>query len=114
VALAVSCAIGLNYALMATLSLRVTGLGWTEFGRAHGRGLLFAFLATLGALAGAMTARSAGLPALLVVLVGTLAVAVVVVAAVALSPRRVLGADLMWFLGQVARRRRRLAAGVDG
>lgn len=105
VAVAVAGAITLNYVTMAALGLRLTGLGWGAFLSAHGRGLLIALLTAVGAGAATALSRASDLPSLVTVALGALGALLCVGVPTAVRPRRVLGADVVWLLANVARRR---------
>ncbi|HEX5533599.1 MAG TPA: lipopolysaccharide biosynthesis protein [Actinomycetales bacterium] len=105
VAGAVSLAITANYLIMGGLAVRLAGASWLDFLVSHGRGLLIGALTAAGAWSGASLARWYELPNLLAVVLGAVGGAVVCGGAAALRPRLVLGADLLWFLGQLRSRR---------
>jgi PST family polysaccharide transporter len=74
VALGVFGAIGLNFALMAHLSLRLTGMSWMEFGRAHLSGAVLAVMLGAGTWGMATWFRESGAsPLMLLVEIALLA-----------------------------------------
>jgi PST family polysaccharide transporter len=101
VAAAVAVAIVLNYLVMAALSLKLTGLGWVEFLRAHVQGLVIAVGMGLVTLAVAVTTRSVGLSDLAVLLMSSVAGLAAGAGLAAAAPRRILGEDAHWLLGQL-------------
>lgn len=109
VAAAVAGAIVVNYLLMSALALDRTGLAWSAFLAAHGRGVMLAAVAGLAAWLAASAARGQDLPALVVLLIGLAAAAAAVLGPAAVWPARVLGADLHWLLMQLRGRRARRA-----
>ncbi len=110
VAVAVGFAITMNYVLMSGLSLAVTGLGWAGFWTAHRRGAALAVVTGAVALGAATGLRGLGAPAVVVAVGAALAAVAALAAPAAVSPRRILGADLLWLGGQL----RGLAPRRDG
>jgi PST family polysaccharide transporter len=95
VAWGIFAALGINFTLMAQLSLRLTGITWAEFGRAHLPGLVLAVIVGVGTWVATGWLRGQHTPPLLILL------AVCLLAAL-------LGASLTWlkpafFLGPDAR-----------
>ena len=98
VASGVAVAIGLNFALMAHLTLDLTRVSWRSFGRAHQPGAVAAL--ALGAELELVAAplRGEGFSPMLVLVI-TSAVAVISIAlALRYVPTRVLGPDGTWML----------------
>jgi PST family polysaccharide transporter len=110
VAAAVAAAITLNYFVMATLSLRLTGVSWGAFLGAHLSGAVLAVAAGLGTLTGASAARAAGLPGALVVAVACAGGLAGGGALAWLRPQLAVGDDVHWLLAQLRLRRRPVVA----
>ncbi len=93
VALGVCVALGLNFALMAELSLRLTGLRWRDFALAHLPGLVLALAAGTTAMAVATWLRDAGAGPLGIVAGAGMAGALTAPLLVLLRPGAFLGPD---------------------
>ncbi|MGE3173739.1 MAG: lipopolysaccharide biosynthesis protein [Planctomycetota bacterium] len=104
VAIGIVAALGVNYLMMAQLSLRTTGMGWARFASLHVRG------AVVGTAVAALTWPLAeGMRSLwhqpFAVLTSTLLVAGAVLAvALVRAPRSILGGDGMWLLSNLTGR----------
>jgi O-antigen/teichoic acid export membrane protein len=101
VATAVLGAILVNYLSMAALSLRITGVGWGPFARAHVRGGILAVVtATVAGLAVAPL-RGLGAGDAVVLVAGCAAVLLPALLGAALAPRWMFGDDVRWLFDRV-------------
>ena len=98
VAVGVLIALSINAALMAQLSLKLTKLSWRIFIQAHVQALLLTAVVGLESWALATFLRSADLPALLIVLIAGLVVAVSILALAWSFPKLLLGSDGIWIV----------------
>jgi O-antigen/teichoic acid export membrane protein len=91
-------ALGVNFALMAQLSLRVIGLGWRPFIAVHQPPLYLTALVGIVATAAAAWSRARGMPPAITVAGSTVAALSSGVAVAWRWPRRFVGAEGLWML----------------
>ncbi len=103
VAVGVLAALVTNAALMAQLSLKLTGLGWRKFAQIHLRASLLAGVVLAESWVLATSLRSVGSPALLTVTVSGLVLALSVLALIWFFPKAVLGEDGIWIVQLVGK-----------
>ena len=104
IAAGVVVALLVNFVLMAQLSLRLVGLSWGDFGRAHLPGLRLVMVTALPVWGTAALARGVWAFGPWAVLAAALTAGVVAVGtALALAPEWCLGADGRWLAERVAR-----------
>ncbi|HLQ37944.1 MAG TPA: lipopolysaccharide biosynthesis protein [Planctomycetota bacterium] len=101
VAIGIVTAIGINYLTMAGLSLRTTGSNWSEFAALHLRGLVSGTITGAVVLLLAQAIRGSVTDPLLVLLTVAVLMLVLLGAALAIAPRRVLGAEGTWLLAML-------------
>jgi O-antigen/teichoic acid export membrane protein/thymidylate kinase len=97
VSLAVLATLGLNFLLMAHLSLRLSGLSWRRFAAAHLPGLALAALVGASVWGATALLRARGLPPVLV-LAGCVAATAPALVLVCRLPRLFLGEDGQWMM----------------
>jgi len=105
VAWGVVLALGVNYLLMAWLSLLTTGLTWSAFLRCHVRGLAIGVLSTVVVWLCATWLRQLELAPAWTLLASLCAGAAAIALAAARWPLPVLGSDGLWLLHTLTRRR---------
>lgn len=91
-------ALAVNYALMAQLSLSLTGLSARDFVGVHVRALPVSVAATAGAIGAATLLRGVAAPSLVTLLVGCALAVALAVAVSRVGGRHVLGSDGTWLL----------------
>ncbi len=103
VAAGVLVALTVNAAMMAQLSLKLTGMRWQMFAQIHVRALLLTGVILAESWGLATFLRSWGSPALLTVLISGLVIAASVLALVWFFPKATLGEDGLWIVQLISK-----------
>ena len=98
VAVGVTCAIVLNYVLMADLSLRTAPIGWGHFLLRQTRGLWLGLVTLAACLPATLLLRAADAGNLLTLLGGSAASVLALVIAWRVAPEWTLGDDGAWIV----------------
>jgi PST family polysaccharide transporter len=102
VASGVVLALALVFFMMAQLSLRLIGMGWADFARAHGPGLVMAAIVGTFCLVSATWLRNLGFGSFLVVVGVTLTAALAAIAMFWARPQYFFGPDGRRLIGALA------------
>src|SRR5207247_3942056 len=98
VAASVILALGLNYFLMLNLSIRLTGLSWRSFAKAHEPALVLSLVSGSVLWVIASPIRRTGMSPFPVLLLASSILAAWLLFLVWLLPQRILGREGLWML----------------